>query len=271
MISTRFMTLTAALVVSAAAFTACGDDDDDVSGPEPGVEFGPSLAFGDGLARSFVKLDDAGVPNEIGLRITEDALVGLPETPPANDPAALMITLQLPAEAAAIGFDHVDLAWNPQGHEPPGVYDLPHFDVHFYTISPAEKNAILPDDPQFAEKAANLPAAGVTPPTYVPPPGDPAALAVPRMGLHWTSTEAPEANGETFTNTLLFGSWDGRFIFMEPMITKAYLETHPTATISVPQPAGWVATTHYPTSYTLTFDESAREFRIALAGLTPVD
>jgi hypothetical protein len=39
------------------------------------------------------------------------------------------------------------------------VYDLPHFDFHFYTVPVEVRNSILPSDPQYATKAANYPTA----------------------------------------------------------------------------------------------------------------
>jgi len=44
------------------------------------------------------------------------------------------------------------------------------------------------------------------------------------MGLHWLDIASPELNGAEFRYTLFYGSWDGRIIFDEPMITKALLE-----------------------------------------------
>jgi hypothetical protein len=32
--------------------------------------------------------------------------------------------------------------WEPHGHPPPGVYDVPHFDFHFYMITPEERAGI---------------------------------------------------------------------------------------------------------------------------------
>ena len=34
------------------------------------------------------------------------------------------------------------LNWNPHGHIPPGIYDRPHFDVHFY-MEPIETQIIV--------------------------------------------------------------------------------------------------------------------------------
>jgi hypothetical protein len=81
------------------------------------------------------------------------------------------------------------LDWNPAGHEPDHVYTLPHFDFHFYKITPAQVMAMMPSDPQWNTKAASLPAANFVPAGYQAahvlaniPAG---AAAVPMMGLHW--------------------------------------------------------------------------------------
>jgi hypothetical protein len=128
--------------------------------------------------------------------------------------------------------------------------------------------AILPNDPQFATKAANLPAASFVPAGYVPPPAPIAANAIPQMGVHWSDVKSPELNGQPFTKTFIFGSWDGRFIFLEPMVTKAYLETHPNATLPIPQPTQWASAGAFPTTYTVAYDAAAKEFRFTLGGLT---
>ena len=55
-------------------------------------------------------------------------------------------------------------------------------------------------------------------------------MGFPRMGLHWADAAAPEFSGQPFVKTFIYGSYDGAFIFAEPMLTKAYLESKPVAT-----------------------------------------
>lgn len=229
---------------------------------------GASRTLGQGTARTWVTVNAQGAPTALGISLSELALSGLPSTPMAGMPSAVMVILPLPAEAKATGFDHVAVDWNPNGHDPVQVYGAPHFDFHFYTVSDAVQQAILPSDPQFATKAANFPAAAFIPTGYVPPPGVPAASTIPVMGLHWTDVASPELNGKPFTSTFIFGSYDGRFIFIEPMITKAFLESHPNVTAAVPQPSRWATPGYYPTNYTVAYDAAAKEYRIVLASLT---
>jgi hypothetical protein len=259
-----------AVVAAAAtlALSALACHDDTASPSRVAIAYGPTVSFGQGSARAWVKTDSIGAPTAIGVAMTEAALNGLPTTVSGPSPTALMGALALPAEAAGTGFDHVELGWNPNGHEPPQLYGVPHFDVHFYTVSTAAQMAIVPNDPLYATKAANLPAAALVPAGYVPPPSPVAANAVPQMGVHWTDLKAPELNGKPFTKTFIFGSWDGKFIFLEPMVSKAYLESWPDDTQAIPQPAQWGAPGAYPTTYSVVYDAAAKEFRFTLGGLT---
>ncbi|HUQ15714.1 MAG TPA: hypothetical protein VM094_06635 [Gemmatimonadales bacterium] len=72
--------------------------------------------------------------------------------------------LSLPAHNGT-PYRFVELDWNPKGHG--GPYTAPHFDFHFYRIPLAERDAIDPETPEYAARAANLPAADRLPAGYV--------------------------------------------------------------------------------------------------------
>jgi hypothetical protein len=99
------------------------------------------------------------------------------------------------------------------------------------------------------------------------------------MGVHWLDVRWPELQGmlgkpeahEPFTRTFIYGSWDGRFTFYEPMITLAHLMSKPDETIPVPQPAKFSGEGWYPTAYRIVYDAQAREFRVGLTGLVKFD
>ena len=97
---------------------------------------GDSVALGDGMVYSWIQIDGIGVTEAIGITMTESVLSNLPSAPGE-------FSLNLPVVASDSLFTHVLFDWNPQGHEPPGVYNLPHFDVHFYIVSVAEREAIV--------------------------------------------------------------------------------------------------------------------------------
>lgn len=234
--------------------------------------YGPSLQLGQGTARTYVTMR-GGAPTEIGVALSEKALTGLPDAGTGTDPHAMMheYLLTLPAEASATAFKFVELDWNPMGHEPDGVYTVPHFDFHFYTIPVEQRNEIVPTNPQWAAHAANLPAAAFTPPGYLAASAlmgaPPEVAAVPRMGMHWLDPQSEELHGKPFRRTFIYGSWAGKLIFAEPMITKAYLESKQefSGPLAVPQrsaDSGLRATTQR-----IYWHAPASEYRVALGGL----
>ncbi|MEQ9569828.1 MAG: DUF5602 domain-containing protein [Longimicrobiales bacterium] len=244
-------------------------------GPDPVVERGTKVALGEGHAESYVVRDESGRVTEIGVTLTEGALRGLPEGTGHSHGRAVVqpdgnVThehvLELP-EGHGTPFQHLVVNWNPGGHEPPGIYDLPHFDVHFYTPTLAERLAMTPDtDPRFEEKSERLPVDELVPAGYVMPQ----LLPFPQMGLHWVDPTSPELNGAVFTHTFIVGSWDGGFHFWEPMVTKAFLESRQNVAAPVALPRRAVRAGDYPTGYAIRWIESERAWRIALTDLMAV-
>ena len=230
---------------------------DDVTGTGEKTEFGAPVPLGNGTVRTYI-VEQKGVPTEIGVVLSEAALDNLQTTPQMG---GYETVVPLPA-VNSTQYKLVGLNWNPGGHPP--VYMLPHFDAHFYMISEAEKNAIVPTDPDFAKKAANIPTAAFTMPGFV---NDVPANAVPRMGLHWTDTNAPEFHGSSFTRTFIAGSWDGKFIFHEPMLTRAYLLTRPDELVPLGRASQTAIPGYYPGSYRVKWDAQKAEWRIGLADL----
>jgi hypothetical protein len=258
--------------------------------PKTERRYGATVKLGNAQARAYVNVDDkTGASLEIGVALAEQALEGLPTAGTGHHGGHAMphtYILELP-EQYAKPFKFVELNWNPAGHEPTGVYEgVPHFDFHFYTITQAEREAIVPTDPQFAAKANNIPASEYVPPfnAALSPPGlKPADVAVPKMGVHWVDLRSPELQRllnkpeayKPFTATFIHGSWDGRVTFWEPMITRAHMLAKKTATapavrdqiIPGPTPARYQVPGYYPSAYRITWDSKAKEYRIALTQL----
>ena len=207
-------------------------------------DYGPSRKMGKGEVRSFITVSEAGMPQELGIEMTKDALTRLP-----GDPDKGTFKLTLPAEAKKLtSFNHVVIEWNIHGH-PPFFYQLPHFDFHFYTQPEKEVDRI----PTYAANPSGFnhnPAGGFLPPTYIAPPGGEEAA----MGKHWVDATAPELpwnGGATFTKTFIYGSYDGKVNFLEPMITLAYLQNCVSSTTAFPQPALFAQHTNYPEKYNI--------------------
>lgn len=243
------LALSAAL---AAGMISCSE----ATAPEPSTVFGPAASMGNGTGRTYVVIDPSGAPTSVGVRFSEAALASLPAGTTMVD-----YTFALPAEGSLTPYTHVVIGWNPMGH-PPAVYQAAHLDVHFYQVTPAQRDAMVPSDPQFNAKLATQPAAMFIPTSYVLTPG-----GVPRMGAHWIDTTAPEANGQPFTSTFIYGSYDGAFIFAEPMIATSFLSTHPSFTAPIKLPSSYATHGYYPTSYSVTYDAAAKEYQVSLERL----
>ena len=96
---------------------------------------GPQVDWGHGHARSWITLTHDGVPVEIGVEITGDAINTLGSHPDAIENHHTTVLPLHQKAIAATAFEHIGINWNPGGHPPAGVFTVPHFDFHFYMIS----------------------------------------------------------------------------------------------------------------------------------------
>lgn len=238
-----------------AATTSC-DHVGDVPPKYLKEYYGDKVAIGDGHAWSYIQTNKFGTPMAVGLQFDETALNNLPTGSPHGDE----FVLPLPKKASVPPFDHITLDWNEMGHEPPGVYDLPHFDMHFYFIDMDARNAITPDK----EDEFNKPLAPeFLPPDYLETPG-----GVPRMGAHIIDLLSPEIAGTgTFTHTFIFGKFDGEMNFLEPMVTREHLLNKTMVDKEIRQPTSWQQPGWYPQRYTITFDEETKVYTVLLKDL----
>jgi hypothetical protein len=240
--------------LSLTGLASCGDESPTAARVE--IFKGAEVPFGNGSARTEVRVEGATVAS-VAVVLSENALDGLPtQLPPMTSQEFI---LPLPAAAPALVFNQVAVNWQPVGHPPMNIYTVPHFDVHFYMINAQQRDAITPADPQFAAKTARQPAADAVPLAYTLDPA-----AIPRMGVHSAPSNAPELQGAPFASTFVYGFYDGAMIFLEPMMTRAFLLARPDTTIRMATPARYPLPGAYPTAYAYKYDAVARERRIEL-------
>jgi hypothetical protein len=241
--------------------------------------YGGPVQLGGGRARTYVVTDQqTGNPIEVGVALDQAALHNLPASGTLGGGGHEHYTSQLLSLPAGHNtpYQFVELNWNPKGHG--GPYTAPHFDFHFYRISLDERNAIDPAKPEYATRTANLPATEELPAGYVSSHQllnlTPAQASVPRMGLHWVDMASPELppKNQPFTATFILGSWDGKVIFDEPMITRDFIlsQRDSTAAREIPVPAArrYRPAGFYLRGYRVSFDARSGEYRIALTGLS---
>jgi hypothetical protein len=218
-----------------------GNDQKKAKTTETKIYYGDAVAIGDGTAWVWVEVMQ-GKPIAMGIEFTEGVLDGISEE------EMYEFVLPLPGQAHSTGYKTVTIGWNPMGHEPTGVYTLPHFDFHFYMQTEGQIMQIAggPDEGAWSLVGTVFPEYY----TFGPEP-----MAVPHMGVHWSDVRSPEFSPAGFSRTFIYGSDDDRVTFLEPMITLEYLESlaaGDSETLPVPSLLSYVDPGYYPQSYTVT-------------------
>lgn len=226
--------------ISVALFSCKKDDD-----KKDNIYKGAAVQVHDGKAWTWAKINKNGAPEQLAITIEDKVLNSVPtEADGEGGHNSHENNLVLPFHPKAIEatpFKHAGLDWNPIGHEPDGVYTISHFDLHYYMISEAERMAATDMGKILAE-----PAQGYVPANHV------AGAPVPTMGLHWIDATSPELNGAPFTQTFIYGSYNSKVIFYEPMITLDFLKNTTNFERPIPQPAKFQQAGYYPTKMRVT-------------------
>lgn len=238
------------------------------SGAPISRSLGWQVPLGKGTATSYGEIDSRGAPTAIGITLSAAALDGLPtgsdnhHCVDRDKNGAIASTtkcvhtfehaIPMPdvlARRADIPFKWVLLNWNPAGHIPPGIYDVPHFDVHF-VIAPIAKIFAIESGPcgpelvrcdQFEIGKKPLP------PNYVHADFRDVDAVVPAMGNHLIDLTGPEFNKHPFTRSWIYGVYDGKVIFYEEMVTRAHLLSKPNICIPIKSPKAVEVAGYYPT------------------------
>lgn len=253
---------------------------------------GDRLALGNGHVTTYAQLTPQGTPWAIGFEFPATMLDNLPTLGndglncfDVNGDGAIDIegghgeheecagghqrALELPLKQRVAPFKWGLVNWNPHGHEPEHVYDKPHFDFHFYTQSYIERNMIrvgpcglLVNCDDFAKGRKPVPAG------YMHPDFLEVGAVESRMGNHLidvTSHEWDPNHGE-FTQTWLYGTYDGKVTFWEPMITRDYLLSKPFMCQAIKLPQRYLVGGYYPTEYCIRYRAERRDYTVSLEG-----
>lgn len=230
------MKRTILLAAFSAILFSCEKNDDKAS-----VQAGPEVAVHDGKSWSWIHVDGKNKPLELGISINEAALNSVPVGEEGGDDHHSHennLFVSLPAKAKeTTPFETIMLNWNPAGHEPDNIYTLPHFDIHFFMANEQEIMGMTD-----MNKIVNAPAQKYLPANHL------SGAPVPMMGLHWIDAASPELSGTVpFTQTFIYGSYDSKVTFYEPMITLDFLKNTVHFERAIPQPANFQQAGYYPT------------------------
>ena len=220
--------------------------------------YGPQVHVGNGKVRSWMTIGHDDQPVELGVEFTAGALEELPDHgegeahPYWNIPFHQKVKDVTP-------FDHLTVNWNPEGHIP-FFFQAPHFDIHFYMITEAERLAIPAWSPSTNALFNNYPPAGYMPASYSTPPGAVGAEAA--MGKHWLP---PPPSFLPFRHVMILGTYNGIFNFIEPMVTLAFMQSGQPVSTAYAQPQKFAKAGNYPTKYNVWKDENTGSLYISLS------
>jgi len=249
---------------------------------------GEKVSFGAGSASAYAELDSSGAPVALGIQLTPKGLESPPEgmtnmklcvdrnkdgtvEKPEECEMTFDFVVPMPDEVANrtdIPFKWVLLNWNAVGHQPPGIYDTPHFDFHFmiasvdstYSIEPGMCGSEFVDCDQF--EIARKP----VPSNYVPADFKDVEAVVPNMGNHLIDVTGSEFSGTPFTRSWIYGAYNGKVIFYEEMATLKHILSRPDTCNAIKTPAAVGLAGYYPTQSCIRYDESAKTYNVSLEG-----
>jgi hypothetical protein len=205
---------------------------------------GTEITVGNGYAHTFITKSHTGVPQELGIVFTDEALTGLATV---NTPYVLDFHHKA---LESTPFKHLAMGWNANGHPLPGGAFIPsHFDIRFFMMSLADRLAI-PAPP--APALYVLPPAGYMPANYI------SDVPGPQLGMHW----APNyfTTGQTVDHTMILGSYNGSFNFVSPIVRRTILASGVSLSLPYSQPQYFAQHGYYPTKYNVYKDDKNRHY-----------
>jgi len=244
--------------------------------PKGRTEYSDPEPLGDGEVRTFLAEHPQGKWTYVGVELTAEAATIDEDEYDEME----LVAIDFPGDTV---FEWLGLNWMPDGHGPPEVYGVPHFDVHFYLDSKEEIGGIPPinfppageddeddedDEPYEVPLADDQRPEGYFRTNYV----------VPAMGEHLFDLNAPEweenddggpvPSGEEFTHTHVWGHWDGNLNFYEPMITtelfKDLGDDGDDVVESITTPDRMPEAGDYPTEYRIAHHRNRDAYTITL-------
>jgi hypothetical protein len=222
-----------------------------VAAAESRMISGATVQVGGRDVTTWARLDADDSPVQVGVTVA----YGILANPPAEagtGPAGAIAVVEFPKEVQSTSvLNHFAIHWLEGGHTP-DPFLVSHFDFHFYGIPSSQVARIGAADPA-APDASRLPAGYVY--------GGPEAF-VPQMGGHALN---PADLGKPFSAVLILGYYEGRMIFVEPMVTQEFLRQKSDFAFDIPEPQVLGGQAYYPTRFAAHYDPVTDSYQLILS------
>lgn len=216
------------------------------------VVWGDEIDFLDGVVQSYATTNPQGNLSSLGVYMNDDALAAFDEDNLDNH-------LSLPSSVDTHQFTFVGFHYNPEGHPPPDVYTVPHYDFHFYMVPEEVVENIVTGPATFDVPDAQIPTDFQRLPVIDSDgDGEPdTPLVEGEMGEHLLDTTGAEFQPDgSFTHTNIYGAYDtdgdgtGRLTFVEPMVTTEFIDgLDEEQVVEMKTPDVYPVADDYPTAY----------------------
>lgn len=223
---------------------------------------GKAIRIGHGFAHTVVRTDADDKPTSIGVVFTPGLLDGLPKAAKGSNPD-FPYFLPMPTKGPKTVVDHVVINWESDGHPPSHVYDVPHFDFHFYLVSRAEQMKVTFNNDKDSGDPSQQPSAELLPEGYIVPPG----TAVSQMGVHAVNPSSNEFHDKPFTATFIYGYYNKQQTFIEPMVSLAFLKSKPSFSADLRRPISYTKPGAYPSAYSVKYVAAHKVYEVMLEEL----
>jgi hypothetical protein len=275
-------------LLGAFAVAACNQPTPPAAPAQKAIErtTGAYVDVGPGRISTYAEMEAQAGPKSIGVSFSSASLNALPaghsdqhhcgdrnKDGVVDRPAECNMwhewALPLPSDAASrqdVPFKWALINWNPMGHIPPGVYDRPHFDVHFYLAPIEEVFAIEPGScgPEFVRCDQFELGKKPVPSNYIHPDFKDVGAVAPAMGNHLIDLTGPEFNGQPFTRSWIFGIYDGRITYYEEMLSRDHLLSKPNTCQPIKAAPAVGQAGYYPTVSCIRYDAQTDTYTVSI-------
>lgn len=210
---------------------------------------GPKVAVGNGYVISWIRVINNQTPWEIGIDITSGVLEDLPKDSGLIEPAII----PLPDIAEKLTpFNHISITWNPENFSDIPGFEQAHFNFYFHTIPIGDRMSIPVWSEETDPSFSTYPPRNHLPKNYSPLIKGIGSYA--EIGRHWLSTDSKSylPLAETFS----FGTYDGKLIFMDPIVTLSVLKSGEEIIKPIPQPLYHSGNNPLPREYKISISKN---------------
>jgi hypothetical protein len=259
-----FQTLKTFLVGAVSGLTASDakSDPSKLLKPSSVIKGEKAMLYG-GKLETWVSLDNSGRVLEVGVRVPMQSI----EKAPVMDGMKMdhermdRRILRFPSVVQAqTMLNHLDLYYAPMGHGPTR-FSKAHYDLHFFSSSPAEVKKIDCSDATMIDQSR-------LPQGYqegVVPFGQAKEVCVPEMGVHAVNVLQILGGKGAFEAELLIPHYAGEPISLEPMITREKLLKRQSFVVPMPVFSYWSNPRALPRFFEARFDAQTNAYDFVFA------